>query len=204
MRINRLRGQHHKTPFEGTRRRTLLGDVNGLVAENGLHPTKHNRKKLQTLKTRPFFCAPSARTLERATTERPPDAPRLPSATSEPPRRRAPLPTPIHPAPGPEQRRDAVASALNSTAGPSPGLKPPGEGGGGAGGRRHPGGVLPAGLGTERGGWARRRPGKPPAARRGARGGCPPRMAPDAAGGPRLTSQQAERKEAASDVIAYL
>lgn len=58
--VNRLRGQHPKTPFKGTRRRTLLGDVNGLVAENGLHSAKDNRKKLQTLQARPFSCAPSA------------------------------------------------------------------------------------------------------------------------------------------------
>lgn len=44
--VNRLRSRHHEAPF--TRRRTLLGDVNGLVAEDGLHPARDSTETLQS------------------------------------------------------------------------------------------------------------------------------------------------------------
>lgn len=138
MRINRLRGQHHKTPFEGTRRRTLLGDVNGLVAENGLHPTKHNRKKLQTLKTRPFFCAPSARTLERATTERPPDAPPPPFCHLRAAAAPGSTSNTDTPRPGPRAAARCGGLSAQLHSGAQPGPKTAGGGGGGGGGGKAP------------------------------------------------------------------
>ena len=129
--VNRLRGQHHNAPFKRTGRRTLLGDVNGLVAENGLHSTRDNRKKLHTLEARPFsrdLSAPPPHVPWNAQLRSGDPMPPTLSATSEPaPPRRAPLPTPTPPAQAPEERREAAAAALNSTAGPSPGLEPPGE-----------------------------------------------------------------------------
>lgn len=73
--VKRLRGQHHETPFK--RRRTLLGDVNGLVAEDGLHPARDSPQTLQSPGAGPLSRALPSRTPEPATTEHPPDAPTL-------------------------------------------------------------------------------------------------------------------------------
>lgn len=153
--VTRLRGQHHNTPFARTRRRTLLRDVNGLVAENGLHSAKDNRKMLHTLSTRPFLCAlPASPPHVSGNAQLRSAQPRPPPALS---RHRAELRSQHRSIPPRPQRRRSLSAQLYGGA-----QLRPRTAGGREQGKAHPGGLPPTGLGTGCGGLARRGPGKLP------------------------------------------